>query len=333
MQAPSPTPPNPVLNPVALELPPYGLINAENAAFLSKRPVPERFRLDPASRVPSGADEWESWLAALAQEMSNFLWPIYRSGAWTGDAGDSAAALTRADFGLLRTLQLKMSERILGQGAITARQIDAFLTEDDAPPGSTFEFYQSKFPAMLNAELKASILTGGRDIARPASQGLKKVFQRPRPHQVAMLWGIEELVVQPSKSAITPAMISGHCVQGALALAQVQASMGDVLTGTTGLLDDVQRFLIDTGDRRVYAGLHYPSDNLGSWFVALRLCEHVYGIDSDTVRRNLWEAIQKHSAVFHAISKTGTASPYAPLLDRLNSAANPRPAPNGKSAV
>ena len=31
----------------------------------------------------------------------------------------------------------------------------------------------------------------------------------------------------------------------------------------------LQALAVDMGDRRVFAGVHYPSDNLLSWFVAL----------------------------------------------------------------
>jgi hypothetical protein len=240
--------------------------------------------------------------------------------------------LTEADLQLMRSLTKKLNERICGNTSLTATQRDAFSEEDDAPPGPTFAYYEAGLPAMLEGELRRAILTGGRDIARPVSQGLKRLFLRPRPQLTALLLGCDDLAVQASKSAITPSMISGHCVQGVLALAQVQYSMGDLLNSRAGLLDDVQRFLIDTGDRRVFAGLHYPSDNIGSWFVAMRLCKHVFGEKADEIRRSLWSAIQGHSAVYQAIveaskhrsgsgGKGGESSPYLELLARLQSTA------------
>jgi hypothetical protein len=113
-----------------------------------------------------------------------------------------------------------------------------------------------------------------------------------------------------------------------MALAEVEFKMGEVLRGTQ-CLQDMRRFLIDTGDRRVFAGLHYPSDNVGSWFVAMRLCRHVYGEHAEEVRLGLWEAIRTHSVVYQAIldasgSANGgkeKASPYAMLLQRLEMAA------------
>lgn len=308
-------------------LPPYGVINAENANFLGRRPVPAGFRAQPGSKLTSAAESWEEWLSSTAGHMSDFLWPIYRNGEWVGKSARRATALTLLDLEVVRSLQPRFQERIAGQGAATARHSEAFHKEDEGPPGSTFLFYQSGFPPYLESELNRAILTGGLEIARPASQGLKRIFQRPRPQQTAMLLGVDGIVVQMSKSAITPAMISGHCIQGTLAFAQVLASMSDV---PAALLNAVGRFLIDTGDRRVYAGLHYPTDNIGSWYVALRLCAHVFGDKAELVRSGLWNAIQEHSLVYAAVAESvqspskalqAAGALYEPMLKELQKAA------------
>jgi hypothetical protein len=304
----------------SLKLPPYGYVNADNAAFLAKRPVPLGFRLKPDDGPVASAEGWEKWRDSLADEMASFLWPIYKLRGWSGKAVTTAMDLTEADLEIMRAMQPKMEQRIQGGGKPTGRQADAWLREDEAAPGATFEYYQSKFPAMLQTEMAKAIVIGGIDIARPASQGLKQLFQRPRPFQVAMMLRQKNpIVVQASRSAITPAMISGHCIQGTLALAQVQAALGEVLDSSPGLADDVQRFLVDTGDRRVYAGLHYPSDNVGSWFAALSLCDHVFGEKAKEIRRVLWHAITTHSEVYKALEQTGGV--YADPLKRLKSAA------------
>jgi hypothetical protein len=320
--------------------PPYGLVNAENVAFLSRRPVPLNFRADPKSPLPSSAVEWEKWIDALAREMADFLWPVYDNGKWNGKSTSTAVGLTRADLELIRLLQPTMYKRIHGKQRETGRHFDAFLKEDPpgAPGPASFVFYESDFPAYLQQELTDAITIGGREIARAPSQALKRVFQRPRPMQIAMMFGMSDIQLQVSIIAITPAMISGHCVQGSLALAHVELAMGDFFDqAPPGVRDDVHRFLVDTGDRRVLAGLHYPSDNIGSWYVSLRMCAHLFGPRADGIRAKLWAAIQKHSMVYKAVVNAAKAakktrgssgapipeSPYAALLAKLNEAANP----------
>ena len=306
-------------------LPPYGHINADNASYLARRPVPDGFRLIPAQPAVSGADEWERWLARLAGQMSDFLWPVFLQGRWEGAAAANAVALTEADLALMAGAALdRLDARIVTAAGPSARQRTAWQLEDDAPPGPSFDLYGAPWPKALESEVTRAVLSGGIDLARPASQGLKRLFQRPRPQLTSLLLGRPALQVLPSKSAITPSMVSGHCIQGMLALAQVFVAMRPVLDAKPELSALVQRFWIDTGDRRVFAGLHYPSDNVGSWYASLRLCPHLFGADALEVRDFLWKAIRKRSAVFHALQQAVTQapeSPYALLMRHLASAA------------
>ena len=72
-----------------------------------------------------------------------------------------------------------------------------------------------------------------------------------------------------------------------------------------------ERLITDVGDRRVYAGVHYPSDNLASWLVLTRLLE--YYADTTQLRPIFWKALQR-SEVFHAISKHVKEHSDSPLL-------------------
>jgi hypothetical protein len=309
-------------SPVApINIPPYGVINQDGATYLAGRPIPAGFRVKPSSTLVSDAIEWEKWLETLANEMADFLWPIYENGAWKGKSSSNAEALTRADLQLMQTLTPKIDERIIGNNSLTVLQRAAFKQEDDAPPGPSFAYYQPRMPAVLSEELGKVIMVGGANIARPASQALKRLFQRPRPQHMALLMGMEDLKVQASITAITPAMISGHCIQGTMALAHVIFSMGEALNTIAGSSDDIEKYLIDTGDRRVYAGLHYPSDNLGSWYVSLRMCDHLYGIKAPAVKAQLWKSIQA-GQVFKAVHQKKSTEPiYGAILAQLELAA------------
>jgi len=72
----------------------------------------------------------------------------------------------------------------------------------------------------------------------------------------------------------------------------------------------LQQFTVDVGDRRVFAGVHYPSDNLASWFTALNLVPRVFDEEvAPDIKAFLWEAINSRSIVFDAIKKHIVANP------------------------
>lgn len=309
---------------MALNLPPYGFMNQENISLLKKTPMPLGFTCGGQQATEQ---QYEAWLVALAKEMADFLWPIYEPGrGWVGAAEPAAEDLTRADLNIMQQLLPMHQQPIDGGTAVMSLHADAWKREDDFPPGPSFDAYgRAPIPTFYetqDSELARGIFKGGRELAKPLSQRLKDKFQRPRASQVALMWWDGDpqkkwLLVQASKSAITPSMISGHCIQGTMALASAYARCTQFLEGTP-LLTDLQRFLIDSGDRRVYAGLHYPSDNAGSWFAALRLCEPIYVSRAPEIRGVLWRAIQE-SKVFHKMAATGGV--YDPILKKLALAA------------
>ena len=74
---------------------------------------------------------------------------------------------------------------------------------------------------------------------------------------------------------------------------------------------------LDIGDHRVMAGVHDPSDNLGTWVVLMGLANHVYG--STEIKAKLWQAITDESLVYRLIRESGAAAycSHLDLLDRM----------------
>ena len=89
---------------------------------------------------------------------------------------------------------------------------------------------------------------------------IKERLQRPRAYQVALIQGRAGFLHRPAATADTPSMCSGHCLQGSLAGCRVFDS--DARRMTNRSIEILQQFTVDIGDRRVFAGVHYPSDNL-----------------------------------------------------------------------
>jgi hypothetical protein len=282
---------------------------------LKMRPIPE------AWRVPSGAsakEEFTEWREKLIDELAKLLWPTYDSG-WSRPPPRD---LLEADFALLRELHPYLTHPVNGLGNSPIPHRVFFDEEDDNTKifGVQYERYDPALPQYLRAGTTfTDILWYGcdRKLASLTFQ-LKRRFQRPRPFQTAFLLGQKCEYVWANTGG-TPSMVSGHCLQGVLA-----GSSAFVLFGRDVDLvsvDILKQFTVDIGDRRVFAGVHYPSDNLASWYTALKLLPHV--LDESQVqstREFLWSAISTKSIVFRAIlSHAGknADSAYWPCIREL----------------
>lgn len=94
----------------------------------------------------------------------------------------------------------------------------------------------------------------------PLIMKLKFYFQRPRPYQMAEYYKLK-LFPFYSKSAASPSYPSGHTLQARLICFVLGNHFPDRFDYFESLATDVQH-------SRIYMGLHYPSDNDYSLFVA-----------------------------------------------------------------
>ena len=98
---------------------------------------------------------------------------------------------------------------------------------------------------------------------------LKDKFNLVRPHQMAKMLGID-FDYEPNVSATTPSFPSGHATQG-LYFMMLMLERAPKAFENPEEYDGLARYAVDVGLRRVYAGLHYPSDNVGAYeLVGLR---------------------------------------------------------------
>lgn len=318
-----------------MNFPPYGLMPDE---WVANKEIeqPERFRNADGS-APS-KEQWSAWLDEMAEELALFLWPQFIGGEWHGTATAKMELLTRADLAAMGPLFDKLDQPVAGT---TVKHGSLFIAEDPKPPNvAGFLHYAPGAPDKLVKHFDALLLEGGGAVARPVSLNLKRRMQRPRPYQMALMIGpTSPLRYRAASSATSPALVSGHCIQGTMALANVvvkhEALYGKLDDAVLGLM---QQYFIDTGDRRVFAAVHYPTDNLSSWYVALRLCCRVFDTPSQAARARevLWQAIAQKSAVYLAMKRAladDAKSPFAEPLRRLAAEAaspcspsNPTPA-------
>lgn len=103
-------------------------------------------------------------------------------------------------------------------------------------------------------------------------------------------------------------MISGHCFEAAMGGLSAFHRAQDLGCGSR-VLDTLAQHAIDVGDRRVLAGVHYPSDNISSWIVALLIAPKA--CRDDQAAGWLWRAISERSVVYKAIKDAVMAARHA----------------------
>jgi hypothetical protein len=300
----------------AMALPPWGRMEEKLEAAVGSAIVPIDWT--PPDGSPVTMTKWKQWLAELIKGIDSMLWPVYEK---TGTSWGSprVAKLLDADFQLLSDLHWNLGLPINSRYPTKFVHNDFFLQEDDASIefGSNYERYDPKLPPHCLKDFTNVLIAGMADKVGTLDLQLKQVFQRPRAYQVAFMQN-RDFRYRWARTGNTPSLVSGHCLQASIAGCTAVAAFGPELTDRS--IEILGRFTVDVGDRRVFAGVHYPSDNLSSWYVALNLVPCVFdGEHAAAVRRFLWTAIST-SSVFLAVSAYADAdgnSPYKKIVEEI----------------
>jgi hypothetical protein len=316
--------------------PAYGFMHQFWMQDVESRRVPVGFQVEGR---PGTAAEWQEYLEQETDELARFLWPRFdrRRRVWVGAAVASMEDLTRADLTLMMStlVDLLPLAPTVKERPLKATHQALFEIEDESQPGAatlypTLDVY---LPQMgqepLNA-IKASIKKMSVDFG-PAPLRYKEYMQRPRPYQTAFALG-GSFSYEFGRSAVSPALPSGHCLQGLVRHAAAAVAHRYPLLREPDGMAALAQHAIDYGDRRVFAGVHYPSDNIASWFLALRLCNVLYGHLGHVAKGFMRQAIRQ-SVIFGMLEKAVQKDPkhvYAgPLLRLKEEADTPVKAPPG----
>lgn len=280
-----------------------------------------------AGSLPRGFDaaSWAAFFQRVRDDIADVVWPRWDGGTWVGRATAAMGALTRADLDLIDAVLRPMLGQAAGAGGelalVTHKAL--FIAEDDMPSsGGTFETAR-RYLAGQPAAVVAGVVTAaglGLGAMGPRSLAFKRDLQRPRPYQASLLLG-RPFDYEWAKSAVTPAIMSGHCLQGlfvATAAYLDQQLQIDQLPGARAAL---QAFGADFGDRRVFAGVHYPSDNVASWYIGLKLGEVCFAAQA-SVAKAFMVGLIRRSRVYAAMAQaaSGADSPYKPVIDWIDAA-------------
>jgi hypothetical protein len=270
-------------------------------------------------------EDWTVWRESMSTLLGHVLWPRYHNYKWVGPAEGLMDELTRADFELFKNLRPVINTAAhLAQGSVP--QLQLFVLEDEesvldekgnvivarGPAASLRRYLNQTLPDHDADAFAGAFVDGVHAKAGNVDLEIKRDMQRPRAYQMSVIIGEHWFTYHRAKSALTPSMISGHCVEtlmgGAAAFYRATSLGADFPEAAWNALG---QFAVDVGDRRVMAGVHYPSDNISSWLTGLLLCPKV--CEDRRPIGWLWENIQTRSIVYKWIKKdvnSHSASPH-----------------------
>lgn len=312
--------------------PPYGFTCEIFASEGKTLPLP----LQPQDRPV-----YMDLVSDLVDELSSHVWPRYNrpSRTWVGDAKANAVELTQADFQLGEQLAefFKAPIRSCVATGNALQQHEQFYLEEDGfvvdhqsadkdflDWGDSFVRYDGVLPPALYKDLARDFAGDGYLTSGSLAQDLKEQMQRPRPYQMALLFGRPDYHYKYAHTACTPSMVSGHALQSAISGCYVFLKYQGVFAQFPGASDYWAQFMVDVGDRRVFAGVHYPSDSVSSWFCALRAAKVIFKNQASEARAFLWKAISQKSIVYQHLKAYAEAhrnSPHDQLLKWLEAEA------------
>jgi hypothetical protein len=155
---------------------------------------------------------------------------------------------------------------------------------------------------------------------------LKAILNRARPFQCAGIYRAESKGFRaiPAHSAWSGSAPSGHCIESAMAIV---ATLVDFRRRLPALAAEEKRLLLwaaRSGDLRVWAGLHFVTDNIISFVLALRAVRHVFAKTKQPYARELLKGVVARSVSVGVARKMVRshrrrgAHVFSPFLNLLN---------------
>jgi hypothetical protein len=303
------------------DFPPYGVVPVGFAEQIEQPLAPRDFDAAASRTSPGAAAAWHAWLDEVAATIHGCLWPAWDHARrrWHTPDLTRMNALTAADFAVLRTFadarHLTETSPVSDVRWCSRHEV-FFLDEDQGRVGERLSEYSLDIPLELRRVRPLFADLFERKIGHTAMQ-LKHRLQRPRPHQVATLAGFDGFTWHAAATAHSPSMCSGHALQGLLLSAGVFETLAATEDVSPAARTALARFAVDVGDRRVFAGVHYPSDNIASWIVAASLARRVLRPETAAFLRDALE----HSEVLARLRSARAAHPVlGPALDETERA-------------
>ncbi|HYC36981.1 MAG TPA: phosphatase PAP2 family protein [Usitatibacter sp.] len=286
------------------DLPPYGFM-PDIWQSVSQDTTPS-----PFWRGTPG--EWRVFVENLLGLVTQHVWPTYTRGrGWDAvPARANAMALTTLELDVMQELHAARYRAAAWAGEGSTEEM-LFNGEDDVLWDDSILRHCPGL-AFLRDPIRRLYYEMNDRRQRSVVLALKWRLQRPRAALVAYMQGRPTWFWGTAKTAMSPSMISGHAMQGCLLGCVVFAYLNrHEKELAKKYREALQRWTMGIGDRRVLAGVHYPSDNIASWMVATRLVPAL--VHDAAVPEFLAEAIETASDIAAELRLVAGQSRGGPL--------------------
>lgn len=269
---------------------------------------------------------FQAWQSNLLHQISEYIWPTYvpRTDTWSGSAVNTAKDLTEFELEvmILEFLTARKTLDDFPNSTLAVPNIESHLMhykyEDQDAPGVNFRQYDrtlgSREEELLLFQMLSAVTSNSLGVGQKIAGHFwfKSELQRPRPLHAALRLNLEtDFVSELSSRGQHPSIVSGHCLQGIMMCCSVLENwLQNSSAVDPNRLDSLAQYMVDIGDRRVFAGVHYPSDSIASWGVALSLIPEVFA-DPVFVTEFVRDAIFSKSLVYSVVKKHYLSEPRA----------------------
>ena len=303
-------------------LPRYGFMNSaqDDAELDTKYMIPGEF--EKGCTPKERREKWQAWTANQISLLEKCFGPVWGGQHWSRHWVE----ITKADLSLMRDLcKANWDRAISSVPSVQVKHSELFESEDDGNVEETIVAYTPR-GTFSNSKLAFLLSTENEMLSKylgTVHLTIKRAFQRPRPNQAAG-YLIEDNEAKNfhfvgARSAWTPAFLSGHALEYGLSFLGIQDAF-EAEKACATIIRACAHMVTDVGDRRVFAGVHYPSDSLASWLILANILNQYPKLRH---MRAVFSNQLETSPVYTAIKSAKTleeAKVYSKGLDKLHGA-------------
>ena len=270
-------------------LPPERVPVASNEPFPPYGKLAERYLQSQVNGVAVTLSTWCSSEISLsnqfpqvwssdAQADAEFVeWTTLLSELLPARTTQAVRDLVNSELAILRQMEAHRSTFVTYLNSWPGQSHSDVFRYEDVQPG-----WITDFPGQLGVSItdaERALLFGAVQFCGYVVLRLKDTFQRARPYQTA------KILDQPNNlliatSATTPSFPSGHAIQSMCMIAQTHEILiaRNLASYDANAKRALLRYGYDIGDRRVIAGVHYPTDNYASAMIFNRMVARTWPV-------------------------------------------------------